>query len=120
MKKNYLLELRIYLIHMNLKNKEIQNLINILKDKKENYIFSGDLNTTKTSSYIKQIQQYLINCDTDNTWTTKPFSYNGFNEDKLNWKLDYVFVTKDIKVSQIDVIDTEYSDHLPLLIEIEV
>lgn len=103
-----------------LKNKEIQNLINILKDKKENYIFSGDLNTTKTSSYIKQIQQYLINCDTDNTWTTKPFSYNGFNEDKLNWKLDYVFVTKDIKVSQIDVIDTEYSDHLPLLIEIEV
>lgn len=103
-----------------LKDKEIQNLVNILKDKKENYIFSGDLNTTKTSNYIKQIQQYLINCDTDNTWTTKPFSYNGFNEDKLNWKLDYVFVTKDIKVSQIEVIDTKYSDHLPLLIEVEV
>lgn len=103
-----------------LKNKEIEKLIEILKDKKQNYIFCGDLNTTKTSNYIKQIEKYLINCDTENTWTTKPFSYNGFKEDKLNWKLDYVFVTKDINVKKVEVIDTEYSDHLPIFTEIEI
>lgn len=103
-----------------LKNKEVERLLEILKNKKQNYIFTGDLNTHKTSSYIKQIERYLINCDTENTWTTKYHSYKGFVEDKLNWKLDYVFVTKDMKVQSAKAIQTEYSDHLPVLLEFEI
>ena len=103
-----------------LKDKEIDNLIEILKYKKENYIFCGDLNTNKESSYIKKIEQYLINYDTTNTWTTKPFSYNGFIENSLNWKLDYVFSTQDVVIKDIQVLDTEYSDHLPILVSVEI
>ena len=77
------------------------------------------MNTIKTSKYIKEIEKYYTNHDTGNTWTTKPFSYNGFTVDKLDYKLDYVFTSSDISVKNIKVIDTEYSDHLPILCEID-
>ena len=54
-----------------------------------------------------------------NEYLTKSFSYNGFTVDKLDHKLDYVFTSKDILVKNIKVIDTEYSDHLPILCEID-
>ena len=101
-----------------LKDEEINKLITCI-NKKEKYIFVGDLNTTKTSKYIKQIEQHLINNDTSNTWTTKPFSYQGFDEDKLNWKLDYIFSTSDINVKETKVLETQYSDHLPVLCTFE-
>lgn len=101
-----------------LKDEEINKLITCI-NKKEKYIFAGDLNTTKTSKYVKQIEQHLINNDTSNTWTTKPFSYQGFDEDKLNWKLDYIFSTSDINVKETKVLETQYSDHLPVLCTFE-
>ena len=101
-----------------LKDEEVNRLITCI-NKKEKYIFAGDLNTTKTSKYIKQIEQHLINNDTSNTWTTKPFSYQGFDEDKLNWKLDYIFSTSDINVKETKVLETQYSDHLPVLCTFE-
>ena len=96
------------------KDVEIENLINVIKEK-ERYLFLGDLNAKKTSKYIRNIEKYYINHDTENTWTTKPFSYNGFVADGLDWKLDYVFTSPDIKVQSVEVIKTDYSDHLPLL-----
>lgn len=101
-----------------LKDEEINKLITCI-NKKEKYIFAGDLNTTKTSKYVKQIEQHLINNDTSNTWTTKPFSYQGFDEDKLNLKLDYIFSTSDINVKETKVLETQYSDHLPVLCTFE-
>ncbi|MBR2709008.1 endonuclease/exonuclease/phosphatase family protein [Candidatus Saccharibacteria bacterium] len=97
-----------------LKDEEINKLVSYI-NKKERFIFTGDLNTTKTSKYIKQIEQLLISNDTTNTWTTKPFSYQGFNEDKLNWKLDYVFSTPDIQIEETKTLETRFSDHLPIL-----
>ncbi|MDE5540130.1 MAG: endonuclease/exonuclease/phosphatase family protein, partial [Bacilli bacterium] len=102
-----------------LKDAEVNKLISYI-NKTKNYIFAGDLNTTKTSKYIKEIEKYLINHDTQNTWTTKPFSYQGFNENKLNWKLDYIFSTPDIKVINTQVIKTNYSDHLPIILYFEL
>ena len=101
-----------------LKDKEVNKLINIIKNK-TNYIFTGDLNTIKTSKYINKLSEYYINHDTTNTWTTKPFSYNGFEANELDYKLDYVFTSSDINIQNIKVIDTKYSDHLPVLCEID-
>ena len=100
------------------KDEEVTNLINCIK--KDNYILTGDFNTYRTSKYIKYLEEKLINNDTSNTWTTKPFSYNGFKETELNWKLDYIFTSKDIKVKETKVVDTKYSDHLPILLTFEM
>ena len=101
-----------------LKDKEVNKLIDIIKSK-DNYIFTGDLNTIKTSKYISKISEYYINHATTNTWTTKPFSYNGFVANELDYKLDYVFTSNDINIQSIEVVDTIYSDHLPILCKID-
>ena len=105
------------------KNKEVDKLLKLLSAHKQNYVFAGDLNTTHDNGYIREIEKVLKNCGPDylhKTWTTKPFSYNGFEEDSLNWRLDYVFATHDIKVLDSKVINTELSDHLPVMVEIEI
>ena len=100
------------------KDKEVTNLISCIK--KDSYILTGDFNTNRTSKYIKWLEKVLVNNETSNTWTTKPFSYNGFKETELNWKLDYIFTSKDIKVKETKVVDTKYSDHLPILMTFEL
>jgi endonuclease/exonuclease/phosphatase family metal-dependent hydrolase len=98
------------------KDIEMNKLINMLKRHKENYVFAADLNTLPSSKYILEINSFLRNFGNDVTWTTKPFSYNGFENRELNTKLDYVFATRDVVVKGVEVVDTSFSDHLPILV----
>ena len=103
------------------KDAEADNLVKILSTKKENYVFAGDLNALPDSYTISEVSKILKNAGPsfeESTWTTKPFNYNGFVADKLKWRLDYCFTTPDVKVDSARIVDTEYSDHLPILIEI--
>lgn len=104
------------------KLKQIRKLLAFFKSHNEKLMFTGDLNVTPKTRSIKLIEKQLVHCGPDYkkpTWTTKPFSYDGFEETKLRWRLDYVFATKDIKILNSKILKTEYSDHLPILIEIE-
>ncbi len=90
-----------------------------------NFIFTGDLNSIPNSFTVKSIltKTNLRNAGPDfdqKTWTTKPFNYHGFSENNLNWRIDYTFVSKDIKVVSSEIVDTDLSDHLPILTVIEV
>jgi len=102
---------------------EIKRLVNFFKNNTHRLVFTGDLNIAPSAESIRQIEKHLVHCGPDYkkpTWTTKPFSYKGFEEDKLRWRLDYAFATKDIKIINSKIIQTEYSDHLPILVEIEI
>lgn len=102
---------------------EEENLIRELKTIKGKLIFAGDLNTTENSYLVRQLDPLMVSAGPDygnKTWTTKPFEYMGFVEDKLAWRFDYVFVSKDIKVLKSKIIDTNFSDHLPILVEVEI
>ncbi|MBN1217108.1 MAG: endonuclease/exonuclease/phosphatase family protein [Candidatus Lokiarchaeota archaeon] len=112
-----------YFINKEQKKKEAKKLVDIISARQNNYIFTGDLNSRPYSFTIKQISKYLKNCGPDfkeKTWTTKPFEYYGFKETKLNWRLDYVFSTKDMVVCSSKIVDTPFSDHLPILVEFEI
>lgn len=105
------------------RRKEADNLINIIKKKSKSFVFTGDLNATPSSYVIKKICQYLKNAGPDfqeKTWTTRPFDYHGFQEDKLNWRLDYVFTSPDVQVIKAEIIKTTLSDHLPILIRFRI
>lgn len=85
----------------------------------------GDLNSTPDSYTITEILKIntLKNPGPDfkrNTWTTKPFDYGGFRENKLNWRLDYAFLSRDLNLTNAEIVETDVSDHLPVLIEIEI
>ena len=103
-----------------LKDFEIDKLLSYLIPNKDKFIFLGDLNTTKGSKYIKKISNHLRYYNTQNTWTTKPFSYMGFEEQNLNWKLDYVFTSKDLVCNNVSLIETIFSDHLPIIVELDI
>lgn len=102
---------------------EIQKLVNFFKQNNKDLIFSADLNITPNSRSVKLIEKVLKHCGPsyeEPTWTTKAFDFMGFKEYKLNWRVDYVFATEDIKVISSNIVKTEYSDHLPIILEIEI
>lgn len=98
-------------------------LVELKKNVDKNFIFSGDLNATPDSYVISEISSILQSADPapdQNTWTTKPFSYQGFEETELNWRLDYIFATNKLKVASSQIEDTYFSDHLPIRAEFEI
>lgn len=98
-------------------------VVELAKNTDKNFIFSGDLNAIPDSYVISKIGAMLQPADPaadQNTWTTKPFSYQGFEETELNWRLDYVFAANKLKVLSSRIENTEFSDHLPVRAEFEV
>ncbi|MDO8609345.1 MAG: endonuclease/exonuclease/phosphatase family protein [bacterium] len=101
------------------KKAEVDNLLNHIKNKKEKYIFTGDLNSTPDSYIVSELSRYFVHAGPsykEPTWTTKLFDYQGFREDKLRWRLDYVFTSKEIRIISSEIIKTNFSDHLPILV----
>jgi len=107
------------------RKKEIDNLLQIIQKRKNNYVFAGDLNSLPDSYTIEKINQidHIKSAGPDytqKTWTTKPFDYGGFQETELNWRIDYVFTSSDLKVTKSEIIKTDASDHLPVLVQIDI
>jgi len=102
---------------------ESKKLYEAVQDNHERFILAGDFNATPDSQIIKQLSDIFIHADPDTnrpTWTTKPFSYQGFEANSRDWRLDYIFATEDINVVNNKIIETSYSDHLPILAEIQI
>jgi endonuclease/exonuclease/phosphatase family metal-dependent hydrolase len=103
------------------KETETNKLLDILRTKRNNFIFTGDFNALPESYTISEVSKVLKSCGpsfNEKTWTTKPFSYNGFDATTLDWRLDYCFATPDAQVKSARVIETDFSDHLPILVEV--
>ncbi|MBL8121262.1 endonuclease/exonuclease/phosphatase family protein [Candidatus Saccharibacteria bacterium] len=89
----------------------------------QSLIFSGDFNAVPENELIQSLNKQFKHAGPDfseKTWTTKPFSYDGFDTNTLDWRLDYVFCTRDIKILSSRIIPTDFSDHLPILVEFEI
>jgi endonuclease/exonuclease/phosphatase family metal-dependent hydrolase len=102
---------------------EAEKLYEIVKGNHEKFIFAADLNAKPDSPIIKKLEELFIHADpnTDRpTWTTKPFSYEGFEANSRDWRLDYIFTTEDINVVENKILETNYSDHLPIITEIQI
>lgn len=103
------------------KEHEAKKLVKFLKKHKSKFLFTGDLNAPPESKTMELITSVLNDIGPkENTWTTKPFSYNGFETNELNWRLDYILATPDVRVISAEVLKTDYSDHLPILATVEV
>jgi endonuclease/exonuclease/phosphatase family metal-dependent hydrolase len=99
---------------------EVDRLIPLIKSR-HRYLFGADLNRAADSYTVKLIAEYLKPAGPDYsqpTWPTKPFDYHGqFKETELKWRIDYVFASPDIEIQSSEVVDTAFSDHLPILVK---
>ncbi|MGA3150239.1 MAG: endonuclease/exonuclease/phosphatase family protein [Candidatus Saccharimonadales bacterium] len=105
------------------RTKEADKLLDFIKGNDRKYVIMGDFNSAPNSSTIKKMETRLKAVGPDNkqpTFSTKPFVHNDFSVNKLEWRLDYIFATPDIKVLSSEIIKTDFSDHLPILAEIEI
>ncbi|HEX3082001.1 MAG TPA: endonuclease/exonuclease/phosphatase family protein, partial [Candidatus Saccharimonadia bacterium] len=99
------------------KQAETARLMTALGARPRRHIFAGDLNALPGSDTINSLERVMRQAGPDyhhKTWTTKPFSYRGFEADSLDYRLDYVFVSPDIEVVSTEVLKTDLSDHLPI------
>lgn len=102
---------------------ESQRFVELIRTKESRYLLTGDFNATPDSSLISDLDKLLVSSGPDYneaTWTTKPFDMHGFAADTLDWRLDYIFATSDIDVLSSEVVSTDYSDHLPVLVKVLV
>lgn len=105
------------------KEQEADKLVKAVKANDASFILTGDLNALPDSTTIAKLEKVLTPAGPDYTkptWTTKPFEYKDFVAKDLNWRLDYVFTTPDIKVLYSKILKTDYSDHLPILVKIDL
>jgi endonuclease/exonuclease/phosphatase family metal-dependent hydrolase len=105
------------------KNIESKKLLEYLTSISSPFVIAGDLNAVPASDLVTELSGRYRNLSpdlTEPTWTTKPFSHEGFEVDTLSHRLDYVFSSREVNLIDSEIIQTEYSDHLPILCEVEL
>jgi endonuclease/exonuclease/phosphatase family metal-dependent hydrolase len=102
---------------------ETNELARLLGQKERRYIFAADTNATPESDRMKKIGQYLVHAGppfNESTWTTKPHITPNYVATELNTRYDYVFTTPDVEVIEARIIETDVSDHLPIIVTAEL
>ena len=91
-------------------------IINLLKDSNLPTIISGDFNLHPDTKSISILNNHFNNLITNyGIKRTRPDFKDTI--DRGNNVVDYIFVNDQVKVNDFKVIETEISDHFPLIIE---
>ena len=103
-----------------IQNKQADNLFRLLP--REKVIVMGDFNALSESYPVKKIKDVLRDADNGNglTWSVYPEGCSICLVQKIQYKLDYIFTSKDLKTSSFEVGDSRGSDHLPISAIIEI
>jgi endonuclease/exonuclease/phosphatase family metal-dependent hydrolase len=121
-------ELRVFVTHLAYSHKlQPSNLRDLQTDKLLSFIdgdktiLMGDFNVTPDSDVIKKVSQIMNDVGQKNggpTWSIVKRIYKGFAVD-FNYRIDYIFTSKDLKIENYQVEKLLASDHLPIFAVIE-
>ncbi len=82
-------------------------------------IIIGDFNLKQNTKDIQLFNNEYINLiDIYNIKSTRPSFDDGL--DTGDMVCDYIFATKDIKINNFEVLNDDFSDHLPLVLDFEI
>ncbi|OGK32616.1 hypothetical protein A3F57_03390 [Candidatus Roizmanbacteria bacterium RIFCSPHIGHO2_12_FULL_36_11] len=114
-----------HLLHTHQQPSEIQdlqasNLVKVLAS--NNTVLMGDFNALPESKAIRIINKAVKNTDAKSlpTWSVYPDGCKVCSPKGIIYKLDNIFVSKDIRSSSFKVKESRASDHLPISVVIEV
>lgn len=106
------------------RHEEENILLKLLNKHNKNYIFTGDLNSIPSDSFIEKVKDILKHCgpnENEKTCTTKPrLLKDGTTEPYLGLRIDYIFASRELKVKSAKILKIELSDHLPIMVEFEL
>jgi endonuclease/exonuclease/phosphatase family metal-dependent hydrolase len=88
----------------------------------ERTIVRGDFNATPDSEAIQKMRRVLTDTDPSDapTWSMYAAGCPECKPEKVDTRLDYIFTTKDIKAEAFVVGQSKGSDHLPILVTIDI
>ena len=104
-------------IHFGLNPDEQENAVKTILENMENEkcVLMGDFNLPPESPILNPIREKMV--DTAILLDNEGLSWPS---DKPKVKIDYIFVTPDIKVNYAEVLPIIASDHRPYIAEIEI
>lgn len=96
--------------------KQVKNLLTFLARHSGNpAVLTGDFNATPENEEIKIIEKKLQRLGSNEpTWTVKSGDFHGWKVDTLSYRIDNIFVSKDIHTKNCEVLKSDLSDHLPI------
>lgn len=100
---------------LEMQNIQADKLLTVIPTEKS--IVMGDFNCLSDSYPIQTISKVLNNTEPDKdtpTWCKYIGGCSVCQVDEIKYKLDYIFVTKDLKFTSFKVTDSDASDHLPV------
>lgn len=98
---------------------ECEFVVKKAKQKNIPTIITGDFNLLPETESIQLLNKEYVNLiDKFGIKSTRPDFNDGLETGKN--VVDYVFVSEDIKVNTFKVVNTDITDHLPLLLEFEL
>lgn len=103
-----------------IQEEQAKNLVRITNGRSS--VLMGDFNALPESETIKIVSQHLINTDKNllPTWSVYPEGCPICKPEGVKYKLDYMFISKDLKVKSFEVGTSKASDHLPISVIINV
>lgn len=109
-------DLTVLVIHFGLNPDEQENAVKTVVEnlKSQKCVLMGDFNVTPDDELLKPIRNKMI--DTADFFDIEKFSYPSDNPKR---KIDYIFVSPDIKIISADIPNIIASDHLPHTAEID-
>lgn len=105
------------------RKREANKIIKNVRKSVKPYLLAGDFNHTPDSYLIRVLASLLKPAGPPYeqlTFPTKLYQFMGVGIEKLKWRLDYVFVSPDVRVNSSKILKTKYSDHLPIVADIKL
>jgi endonuclease/exonuclease/phosphatase family metal-dependent hydrolase len=96
------------------RKKQLESLTTVLKP--TNFILMGDFNSVPESPITKKLNSMLVNTDKSSKFTKTDYSTPG----NPQFRIDYIYTSPDIKALSSEIIQTDASDHKPLIATLEV
>ena len=105
---------------LEMQNEQADNLVKLLPLNKT--VLMGDFNSLPESYAVKKIGDVLRDADTENslTWSVYREGCSVCLIPKIQYKLDYIFTSKDLKICSFEVKESKGSDHLPVSAIVEI
>lgn len=86
-------------------------------------IVVGDFNAKPETEAIQNMSRVLVQTESDLTRFTRgmhPEVYVTLDPDGKKKRIDYIFITRDLRAVSSDVVDSDASDHLPISATLEL